>query len=66
MSDFARAARGHWGVENELHWTLDVAFRDLLGRMEVENSAGRSNLHCWTEPSDQSHNLPCGVAIKMP
>ena len=20
--------RGHWGIENELHWTLDVAFRE--------------------------------------
>lgn len=23
-----RAARGHWGVENNLHWQLDVTFRD--------------------------------------
>jgi predicted transposase YbfD/YdcC len=20
--------RGHWGIENGLHWTLDVAFRE--------------------------------------
>ena len=20
--------RGHWGIENSLHWTLDVAFRE--------------------------------------
>ena len=26
--DFAKAARGHWGIENDLHWTLDVAFRE--------------------------------------
>jgi predicted transposase YbfD/YdcC len=25
---FAYAARAHWGIENELHWTLDVTFRD--------------------------------------
>ncbi len=25
---FARSARGHWGVENGLHWVLDVAFRE--------------------------------------
>ena len=24
----ARAARGHWGVENQLHWVLDVVFRE--------------------------------------
>ncbi len=23
---FARAVRGHWGVENSLHWVLDVVF----------------------------------------
>jgi predicted transposase YbfD/YdcC len=25
---FASACRGHWGVENPLHWTLDVTFRE--------------------------------------
>jgi predicted transposase YbfD/YdcC len=25
---FALAARGHWGIENNLHWTLDVTFRE--------------------------------------
>jgi predicted transposase YbfD/YdcC len=23
---FANAARAHWGVENSLHWVLDVTF----------------------------------------
>jgi predicted transposase YbfD/YdcC len=25
---FARAARGHWSVENGCHWSLDVTFRE--------------------------------------
>ena len=25
---FARAVRGHWSVENSLHWVLDVGFRE--------------------------------------
>jgi predicted transposase YbfD/YdcC len=25
---FARAVRGHWGVENALHWQLDVTFQE--------------------------------------
>lgn len=25
---FARAVRGHWGIENQLHWSLDVTFRE--------------------------------------
>jgi predicted transposase YbfD/YdcC len=25
---FAEAVRGHWGIENRLHWQLDVTFRE--------------------------------------
>jgi predicted transposase YbfD/YdcC len=25
---FANAARSHWGIENKLHWVLDVTFRE--------------------------------------
>ena len=25
---FSKAARGHWGVENKLHWHLDFTFKD--------------------------------------
>jgi predicted transposase YbfD/YdcC len=25
---FAKAARAHWGIENRLHWVLDVTFRE--------------------------------------
>lgn len=30
---FARVVRGHWGVENHLHWMLDVVFREDLARL---------------------------------
>jgi len=26
--EFAGAVRGHWGIENRLHWQLDVTFRE--------------------------------------
>jgi predicted transposase YbfD/YdcC len=26
--EFAEAVRGHWGIENHLHWQLDVSFRE--------------------------------------
>src|SRR5277367_6309737 len=29
---FAAAVRAHWGVENRLHWVLDVVFHDDLSR----------------------------------
>lgn len=30
---FAAAVRGHWGIENQLHWILDVAFREDQSRV---------------------------------
>jgi predicted transposase YbfD/YdcC len=32
---FAAAVRAHWGVENRLHWVLDVVFHDDLARLRT-------------------------------
>src|SRR3954453_4880513 len=32
---FARAVRGQWGIENRLHWVLDVVCRDDLARLRT-------------------------------
>jgi predicted transposase YbfD/YdcC len=34
---FAAAVRAHWGVENRLHWVLDVIFHDDLTRLRSLN-----------------------------
>jgi predicted transposase YbfD/YdcC len=34
-----RAVRHHWHVENKLHWTLDVAFREDDSRVRTGNAA---------------------------
>jgi predicted transposase YbfD/YdcC len=34
---FARAVRAHWGVENRLHWVMDVVFHDDLMRLRTEH-----------------------------
>lgn len=39
VKEFARAARGHWSIENSLHWVLDVAFREDLNRTRTDHSA---------------------------
>ena len=33
---FAEAARGHWGIENGLHWCLDVAFAKTTAGSEKD------------------------------
>lgn len=35
----ARAGRSHWGIENKLHWVLDVAFREDDNRTRAGHSA---------------------------
>lgn len=36
---FGQAVRGHWGVENSLHWSLDVTFREDDSRARTRNAA---------------------------
>lgn len=39
---FAKSVRGHWGIENTLHWCLDVTFREDESR--VRNRLAADNL----------------------
>jgi predicted transposase YbfD/YdcC len=36
---FGRAVRAHWGIENRLHWVLDIAFREDESRARQGASA---------------------------
>jgi len=36
---FARAVRGHWGVENKLHWVMDVRFGEDQSRARNGHAA---------------------------
>ena len=35
----AHAVRSHWAIENNLHWVLDVAFREDESRVRIKNAA---------------------------
>jgi len=39
VETFARAVRGHWGVENKLHWVMDVCFREDQSRARTGYAA---------------------------
>jgi predicted transposase YbfD/YdcC len=36
---FARAVRSHWGVENKLHWVMDVCFHEDQSRARAGHAA---------------------------
>ena len=36
--DFAAIIRGHWQIENSLHWTLDVVMNDDQHRASKDNA----------------------------
>ena len=35
---FGQAVRNHWGIENRLHWVLDMSFREDESRVRRENA----------------------------
>ena len=39
VETFARAVRSHWGVENKVHWIMDVCFREDQSRARAGYAA---------------------------
>ena len=60
------AVRRHWGIENELHWLLDVAFREDHSR--VRQGFASENLavirHLVLNLLKQEKTANCGIENK--
>lgn len=38
LEEMSRIVRGHWEIENNLHWVLDVHFREDLCKVKAEKA----------------------------
>lgn len=63
---FAHAVRSHWGIENSLHWVLDVAFHEDLSRTRSGHSAHNFALlrHIALNVLRQEHSASGGIHAK--
>ncbi|MFA8449623.1 MAG: ISAs1 family transposase [Bacteroidales bacterium] len=43
-SYYIMLVRGHWGVENQLHWHLDVTFKEDASRARKDNAPLNLNI----------------------
>jgi predicted transposase YbfD/YdcC len=62
---FARAVRGHWGIENSCHWSLDVTYREDESR--IRDKFLRENfawLNRFTLSLLKQHPGPDSLAMK--
>jgi predicted transposase YbfD/YdcC len=57
------AVRGHWGIENSVHWVLDMAFREDLSRVRVGHGAHNFSLlrRLSLNLLRQDHAARCGI-----
>ena len=51
VKQIARYVRGHWGIENTLHWTLDVTFAEDRSRIRTGNGPEIASLFRSAAPA---------------
>ncbi|QDU74455.1 Transposase DDE domain protein [Bremerella volcania] len=61
---FAEAVRGHWGIENSLHWQLDVTFGEDQSRIRKGHADANFSLLRRTSLSLLKNNKTAKVGVK--
>jgi len=63
---FGQAVRAHWGIENSVHWVLDIAFREDESRVCKGNGAQNLAIlrHIALNLLRQEKSAKCGVKAK--
>jgi predicted transposase YbfD/YdcC len=57
-----QSLRGHWGIENGLHWVLDVSFGEDANRTREGNGAETGVIHSGTQPKNDVQSEPALVS----
>lgn len=64
--EYGKNKRAHWGIENSLHWVLDIGFREDESRMRAGNAAENVNVlrHIGINLLKQEKSCKLGIASK--
>ena len=62
----AQSIRQHWGIENSLHWVLDVAFREDDSRIRIDNTPQKFAIlrHIPNSLLQQNKSVKTGIKNK--
>lgn len=63
-AEMAAAIRGHWGIENQLHWNLDVSFAEDDRRIRTDYAAENYSRLCRIALNRLRQDTSCKIGIK--
>ena len=61
--EYGISVRAHWGIENSLHWVLDIAFREDESRIRAGNAAENINIARHIGINLLKHEKSCKMGI---